>query len=259
MKAGLDTGEAHLPAVVCLHSLFLSPRMFDELVERGAGQFRFIRPEFPGQGSRVDEPSAVVTMDECADDLIRTIEALGLTSVAIVGQSMGGDVAVRVAARRPDLVRALVFSGSSVRAEKRTINWSTRAASVITKRRGFGGPAVNNILGFMFGETTRTAPERRHIIDQWGPFIRRLSPNLVWAVRGVTERKSAVHLLPLIKAPTLVINGLEDPVRPDAWATEVTDGITGATQLRIPDAGHSTILERPDIVIPAILEFLSAH
>lgn len=259
MKAGLDTGESHLPAVVCLHSLFLDPSMFDELVRQGAGQFRFVRPEFPGQCSRVLEASSVVTMDECADDLLDTIESLGLTSVALVGQSMGGDVAVRVAARRPDLIRTLVFSGSSVRAEKRTLGWSTRLASVVIKRTGFKRPAVKNILGFMFGKTTHTDPARRHIIDRWEAVISGLSPNLVWAVRGVTERESATHLLNSVKAPTLVINGLEDPVRPDAWATEVADGIAGATQLRIRDAGHSTILERPDIVVPAILDFLAAH
>ena len=46
-----DTGEADLPVVVCLHSLFLDHTMFDDLVAGAAGRFRLVRPDFRGQGA----------------------------------------------------------------------------------------------------------------------------------------------------------------------------------------------------------------
>jgi 3-oxoadipate enol-lactonase len=113
----LDTGETDLPPVICLHSLFLDPSSFDGLVAAGKGRFRFVRPTFPGQGTRTDETVGTVTMNDCAADVISSLDELGITRYALIGQSMGGDVAVRIAASRPAAVNALVFVGSSVRAE----------------------------------------------------------------------------------------------------------------------------------------------
>ena len=97
-----DTGEVDLPVVVCLHSLFIDHTMFDELVAAAAGRFRMVRPDFRGQGANPDA-TELVTMDQCADDILDLLDRLGLERVHVVAQSMGGDVAVRVAARRPEV------------------------------------------------------------------------------------------------------------------------------------------------------------
>ena len=71
----IDTAETDLDAVLCLHSLFLSPRMFDDLIAAGAGRYRFIAPEFLGQESRVDgATSRVVTMEEATEDVWRIVD-----------------------------------------------------------------------------------------------------------------------------------------------------------------------------------------
>lgn len=101
-----DTGERDLPPVVCLHSLFLDGTMFDGLVERARGQFRVIRPDFRGQGSNAPALGDIVTMDDCADDVLALIEAMKLPPVNLVAASMGGDVAVHMVAGRTDLFRS---------------------------------------------------------------------------------------------------------------------------------------------------------
>ena len=93
-----DTGEADLPVVVCLHSLFLDHTMFDDLVAGAAGRFRLVR-RLPRPGSQ-HAADDTVTMDDCADDIVDVIDDLGVERVHVVAQSMGGDVAVRVATRR---------------------------------------------------------------------------------------------------------------------------------------------------------------
>ncbi len=108
-----DTGESDLPIVLCLHSCFLDGSMFDGLVRAAAGKFRVVRPDFRGQGKSAIEDVDIITMDKCADDMAALIEHMGLRSINVMAQSMGGDVAFRLIARHQELFRSLVVAGSS--------------------------------------------------------------------------------------------------------------------------------------------------
>lgn len=250
-----DTGEAELPAVVCLHSLFLDHTMFDQLVAAAAGRFRMVRPDFRGQGANPDA-TETVTMDQCADDIVRLLDRLGLERVHVVAQSMGGDVAVRVAARRPDAVDRLVLIGSSARDEPPEHLEAFRPIADEVARRGIADGLLDTTTQIMFGETCRSDPTRAGMVAQWRAHFAALSPGVAHAIRGVVERPSAVSVLPSITATTLVINGGEDDVRPPEWSHELIDGIPHARLWTLPTSGHSVILEQPDIVIERVLNFL---
>lgn len=251
-----DTGEPDLPAVVCLHSLFLDHTMFDAFTAAAVHRFRVIRPEFRGQG-RNGDASRTVTMDDCADDVVLLLDALGLERVHVVAQSMGGDVAVRVAARRPDLVDRLVFLGSSVRAEPAEQLAVFRPIADAVSVDGFVGDIHEMVVQIMLGESCRHDPERAEVTEKMRTDIAALRPGLHHAVRGVVERDSGAHLLSQVMASTLVISGQEDVARPPEWSQEVADGIEGAELWSLPKVGHSVITEQPDLVIPRLLEFLS--
>ncbi|WP_067805967.1 alpha/beta fold hydrolase [Actinomadura formosensis] len=253
----IDTGESQLSPVLCLHSLFLDPRSFDGLVAAGAGRFRFIAPEFPGQAGRLDEADATVTMDQCADDVLALVDRLGLTSVSIVGQSMGGDVAVRIAARRPELVGKLVLMGSSAGAETDENRDLFGAFVDRFEREGFTPEVVDFVKGILFAATVLNDPARSDIHETWTRRLGELSPRLAHAARGVVQRESALALLPLITARTLIISGTQDRARPPAWSDEMFEAIANAELWRIKTAGHSPCLEDPDAVIPRVLEFLA--
>ncbi|WP_165966543.1 alpha/beta hydrolase [Actinomadura sp. 7K507] len=253
----IDTGESHLSPLLCLHSLFLDPRAFEGLVAAGAGRFRFIAPEFPGQAGRLDEADATVTMDQCTDDMLALIDRLGLASVSIVGQSMGGDVAVRMAARRPGLVGKLVLMGSSAGAETDENRDLFGAFVDRFEREGFTPEDVEFVKGILFAATVLNDPERSDIHKTWTERLGELSPRLAHAARGVVQRESALDLLPLITARTLIISGTQDQARPPAWSDEMFEAIPDAELWRIKTAGHSPCLEAPDTVIPRVLEFLA--
>lgn len=108
-----DTGEAELPVILCLHSCFLDGTMFDGLVREAAGKFRVVRPDFRGQGKSRIHDADIITMDMCADDMVALVEKMGLKSINVMAQSMGGDVAFRLISRRQELFRSLVVAGSS--------------------------------------------------------------------------------------------------------------------------------------------------
>ncbi|WP_113703338.1 alpha/beta fold hydrolase [Nonomuraea lactucae] len=252
----LDTGEHDLPAVVCLHSLFLGPHMFDRLVASGKGRFRFLQPTFPGQGDRIDEATAPVTMDDCVEDLASALERAGVRRYSLVAQSMGGDVAVRLAASNPDAVEALVLIGTSVRAEPPEQMAEFRAVADHIEEAGFDAGMQQVVLEIMLGASTRSDPAKQELVDEFRRQFAALPARLHHAARGVIEREDATGLLASITAPTLVVNGEEDVVRPPAWSADMVRGISGARQVELKGVGHSPTLEAPEVVLPLVLGFL---
>ncbi|WP_051790884.1 alpha/beta fold hydrolase [Amycolatopsis jejuensis] len=252
----LDTGEPHLFPVLCLHSLFLDPRAFDGLAEAGRGRFRFVAPDLPGQAGRVGEADSTITMDEVAEDVLGLAGDLGLTRIALVGQSMGGDVAVRIAARVPGLVERLVLMGSSACAESPDNAAAFGAMADSVAAQGFEDQTVDELMGILFARSVLDDPARHDVHVVWRTRLTELEPRLVHAARGVVERPDVTSLLPLISAPTLIVSGVEDLVRPAAWSDEMFDAIPDAELWRIKGAGHSPLIEAPDRVIARVLDFL---
>lgn len=253
----LDTGEKDLRAVVCLHSLFLDPRMFDGLVEAGRGRFRFLRPEFLGQVNRLDDVVKTVTMDEATADIRRAIDELGPEVVSVVAASMGGDVAIRLASDRPALIDRLVLMGSSARGEPADQLADFEAVTDQVEEHGFTPEIVEVVMGILFGASTLADASRTDIHGLWKGRIGALSPKLAHAVRGVVQRESALELCSLVQPATLVISGTEDKARPPRWSDEMFDRIPDAQLWRLKRAGHSPLLEAPSLVIPRVLEFLA--
>lgn len=252
-----DTGEAHLPVILCLHSCFLDGRMFDQLVQVAHGKFRVVRPDFRGQGRSAVDDVDIITMDQCADDMAALIEVLGLTSINVMAQSMGGDVAFRLIARHPAHFRSLIVAGSSACAEPpeqgaRFAQWVVDAGE-----RGFVGEILDMTMEVMFGKSTRSNPEKQALVTFWRKRIEALPKALRPAMKGVMHRESSLALLPSIHLPVLIICGEEDLPRPPAWSDEMLRELPNAQLMRLRKIGHSPTLEAPEQVLPAILAFFS--
>jgi len=250
-----DTGEANLPVVLCLHSCFLDGTMFEGLVQAAAGKFRVIRPDFRGQGKSALDDVDIITMDMCADDIEALIERMELSSINVMAQSMGGDVAFRLIARRQELFRSLVVAGSSACGEPpeqgaRFAQWVVDAGE-----QGFVGDILDMTMEVMFGKTTRNNPAKQELVAYWRDRIEALPKSLRPAMKGVMHRESSVELLSSIKIPVLIINGEEDMPRPPAWSDEMKRELPNSKLMRLSKIGHSPTLEAPELVLPAIIDF----
>ncbi|MCF8483555.1 MAG: alpha/beta hydrolase [Rhodospirillum sp.] len=255
-----DTGETDLPVVLCLHSLWLDRTMFDDFVVAAKGKYRVIRPDFRGQGQSAPATEEIVTMEDCAADIEALLDSSRLKGIHVVAQSMGGDVALRVAAKRSDLIASLTMLGSSARGEPpEQLEWVNTWLDSAIGDGGFKGENLEILFAVMFGETTRKAGTRQDMLDRWRDYMEAGTLSLWPAIRGVIERKSVVDLLPSIKQPALIFSGTEDMPRPPAWADEVMAGLPNATLRRLDKIGHSPILEAPEQVIPRIMAFLDSQ
>ncbi|OUL99458.1 alpha/beta fold hydrolase [Variovorax sp. JS1663] len=250
-----DTGEQHLPIILCLHSCFLDGTMFDELVQAAEGRFRVVRPDFRGQGRSAIEDVDIITMDQCADDMEALIELMGLSSINVMAQSMGGDVAFRLIARRQELFRSLIVAGSSACSEPADQGALFAQWVVDAGNHGFTGEILEMTMRVMFGETTRADPAKQAMVSYWRERIASLPKALRPAMKGVMHRESSVELLPSIHIPVLIINGEEDMPRPPAWSDQMKANLPNSKLIRLKKIGHSPTLEAPEQVLPEIVGF----
>jgi pimeloyl-ACP methyl ester carboxylesterase len=244
------------PAVVLLHEGIADSRMWDAQVEALAPRHRVVRLDFRGFGRSEPPPGAYSN----GRDVVGLLDALRIDRAALVGASMGGNVAVQVAVAHPERVSALVLVASALAdhdwSEEVRRAWSEEeeafergdldAAVEVNLRTWVDGPGrspedVDPALRERVGEMQRRALELYR--EDVGP-EEPLTPD-------------APGRLGEIRAPTLVVVGDADVADMLDIAERLATGIPGARKVVVPGAAHAVPMEKPDEVSRAILEFLA--
>ncbi len=106
----IDEGRG--PVLLFLHHFGGAGRSWRAVVDRLSNDYRCIAPDLPGFGSIADHPGPF-TLSASADWIVRLTERLALGEYRLVGHSMGGKIALAVAARRPSGLRGLILLAPS--------------------------------------------------------------------------------------------------------------------------------------------------
>jgi 2-succinyl-6-hydroxy-2,4-cyclohexadiene-1-carboxylate synthase len=100
------------PPVTLLHGFTQSGRSWRELISHMPEGWKWIVPDLRGHGQTVTSPGAPCSMEACMEDLVALWEELDLGRTHLVGYSMGGRLALHVAARRPERLLSLLTIGA---------------------------------------------------------------------------------------------------------------------------------------------------
>lgn len=246
-----DTGGEGEP-ILFIHGLMLASPSWDTQVARLRQSHRVITFDLRGQGLS-EKTTDKLDLDSLAEDAATLIDALGLVSAHVVAFSMGTFIALRLAARRQDLVRSLTLIGPSAEAEE--VSNMPRHRALIAFVRLFGTWAVTGaLMKILFGTSFLGDPTRAAERHHWQGVLRSLPRSLHRA--AAAGRKAIVDLLPGIHIPTLVVSGEEDrPISP-ARARRVHAGIVGSRFVAVPGTGHAVMIERPDLFNTLLGDFL---
>lgn len=106
---GQRFGPSTAPLVIGLHGLSLNMKAFDFLGERLGDAFQLVALDLRGRGNSPPTPPGTYGWDNHALDAFAVAEALGAERFSIIGQSMGGAVAMKAAELDPDRLRAVVL------------------------------------------------------------------------------------------------------------------------------------------------------
>ena len=247
--AGADT-------IVFVHGLLWSGRMFDDQVQALKDRYRCITIDLRGQGqSEVTQTG--YDIDTLSEDVAAIIEALELNPCHFLGLSMGGFIGLRLAIRRPKLLKSLMLLETSADPEPKENIGQYRLLNLVARWFGLGIVATR-VMPIMFGEKFLNDPLRK---NQKGKWQERMIANhrigITRAVKGVITRSGVYDQIDKISVPTLIIVGDQDTATPLEKSKRMYARIQGAELVVIPGAGHTSTVEEPEAVNQAIDEFLS--
>ncbi|MCU1280693.1 MAG: Alpha/beta hydrolase fold protein [bacterium] len=261
---GVDGVELHYeergsgPAVLFSHGLLWSGAMFDAQVAALSSSFRCIAYDHRGQGRSATSP-APYDMERLASDAATLIEKLGATPCHFVGLSMGGFVGIRLAARRPELLRSLTLVESAADGEPRWNVPKYRAMALIMRTFGIR-PLVGAVMKIMFGRTFLRDAARAPLRDKMRGELLALDPARVEAaLDAVIRRRPILDELSRIATPTQVLHGDEDRAIVMPRAQQMARAIAGARLVVIPRAGHTSSVEEPEAITRALAAFFETH
>jgi pimeloyl-ACP methyl ester carboxylesterase len=233
------------------HGLFMSSNSYREQLRYFAGRYRVVAYDHRGHG-RSSVPWSGYDMDTIAEDAAQLIEHLG-APVHFAGLSMGGFVGIRLAARRPQLLRSLVLMATS--ADDQPGNKA--AAHVVTTGlvRTFGlKPIAKQSVRAMYGQPyLRNRDRSQAALD----YVRSLPKSMWRPMAAVADRPSVASELGRISVPTLVVVGDCDTLLPPQHSLRLAAGIPNAKLVRIPNTGHLISDENPKALNIAIDRFLA--
>jgi pimeloyl-ACP methyl ester carboxylesterase len=249
------------PPLVLVHGLGGGAANWVGVVPRLMERFRLLVPDLPGHGGSDPLPAAA-SIDPFAERVAQLAEREEMLPAAVVGHSFGGLVALRLALRRPEDVRALVLAASA------GVSTATRRIERLLTIAAFVRP------GRMYARfrdlIARNAALRYIVFGYWGASDPpALAPEVVEGflepTRLHTDTASAARVLvaddprtqlELVRCPTLVLWGSRD------HQVAVADAFEYARRLRaelrvVADCGHLLIGERPDACAAAVEDFLA--
>jgi pimeloyl-ACP methyl ester carboxylesterase len=222
----------------------------DALTEAG---FRVVVVDQIGYG-KSSKPLLDYSIDFHADNTVALLAHLGVERAAMIGHSMGGMVATRVAYAHPEVTSHLVL----VNPIGLTMPETTRETA----------PPTRADLDRDYAAALRTI--RGHVLEWQDEYLEYVRIHYGWTLSGDWPRLALIRALnfhgirtdpvvpnwPQIQAPTLFISGREDGPDFPERARNAVDVIPNAELVLLPGVGHNPHWEAPDALHPPMIEFL---
>ncbi len=219
------------PVIVLVHGQIISSLYMVPTAERLASEFRVFAPDLPGFG-RSEKPDRILCVPELAEALGEWMDAIQLPRAALVGNSLGCQIAVDLAVRRPELIEALVLAGPTIDPEARTAS-----SQIIRWLRDWPGERPSLAVA--------------HLRDFARAGVRRSLGTFRCTLADRIEEK-----LPRVQARTLVVRGARDTIVPQRWAEEVTRLLPRAELIVVPNGPHCMNYSTPGPFSRIVASFL---
>ncbi len=245
----LVDGPADAPVVVLANSIGSTHRMWDAQLPALAERYRVIRFDNRGHGES-PVPPGPYTIDDLAGDEVALLDRLGVADAHLVGLSLGGMMAMTVAAAHPERVRSLGLLCTSALLGPPEM-WRDRARTAREQGMGALGPAgVARWLSEPFSK------EHPDVVARVQAMLEATPPEGYAAACAAIEQMDLRDRLPSITAPTMAIAGSEDPATPPEHLRAIAETIPGARLEVLDGAAHMATVEQPEQVTALLLAHL---
>ena len=246
------TGAAGRPVVMLSHSLGLDHGMWDPQAADLEPHFQVLRYDLRGHGAS-DAPVGEYSIELLAKDALAiadAVGAVGTTSLAFCGLSIGGMIGQWLGAHAPNRITHLVLANTTARLADPSL-METRRKTVLAE----GMTAVTDAALRRFFSPAAVEADAPHVASARRTLLATDPVGYAGCCAAVRDLDQAA-LLGTIRTPTLVISGDRDESMPwDGHGRVLSTSIPGAQAVRLP-AAHVSNLERPRSFTAALFDFL---
>lgn len=208
--------------LLLLHGLSGSSRWWSRNIPELSRHYRLLVPDLIGFGR--SRAASLPPIDEAAALLGEWMDSMELGPVVVVGHSMGGQIAIHLAAADPSRLEKLVLIDSAGIPRNLSVSTALRFAAEVAPLWRWGDP---RFLPVIAGDAWAAGP--------------RVLMRAVWHI----VRDDVRPLLPRITVPTLILWGERDTLVPlsDAW--KLREGLPDARIVVLRGAAHNPMVDRP--------------
>lgn len=244
----IDGPDDGAPLVFC-NSLGTDFRLWDPVMPHLPQGLRILRFDKRGHGLSTCPP-APYTMGQLVSDAEKLMEMNGFRDALFVGLSIGGMIAQGLAAKRLDLIRAIVLSNTGAKIATRQA-WADRIAAVAS-----GGieSLADAVMERWFSDAFRAGPD----LEMWRNMLVR-QPDAGYA--GCSAAIAGTDFFTTtaaLRLPCLGIAGDADGSTPPDLVRETTDLVPGSQFHLIRGAGHLPCVEKPEEFADVLSKFMHA-
>lgn len=231
--------------VVMVHGNTGSGRWFERVMDLPG--FEAIALDMPNFG-RSEALPGKLTIDAYADTVAEFISALGLQRPVLVAHSLGGAVAISLAARNPSLLRALVLVDSAAPSGLVTPEDRHPLIESMRTNRDFLSAALSAVV-----PTLKDKELFQVLVDDAALMA---APAWIGNARALGAFDYIGRCASFAR-PVLVLWGRKDAIITEAMARETAAAFPKARLVILEDVGHSVIVEDPSTITKLLVEFLS--
>ena len=240
------------PPLLLLHGLGGDHTVWNAVVPHLKEGHSVLAPDLRGHGRSPSPAGSTYSFTELAGDVWKTLDDRSIEKVDLVGLSAGGFLALRLALDHPERIRRLVVIGAAAHCDNHTRAVGERWAEVY-RDEGFDAYSLRLLKDLFYPdwieahlEVADAFRDKLRAVDLRGPIQWALSVR-TFDLRGRLGR---------LKAPTLIIHGVDDQVVDSAHARLLRVSIPGAELKLMPQTGHLPPVERPEATAQAIREWI---
>ena len=243
------------PACLLLHGIGNYGRYWDFFADAVAGRLRLVAPDARGHGES-GRPAAGYAPDEFVADALAVLDALTIDRALVVGHSMGGTHAIRLASAHPERVERLVVVDAGPEPMAEGAERARRLSLERPERFEYADEALAYLRRTSPGYSEEVYANRMRWLfrEDAGDFVWRSSRDALAAIMSGARRDDLWDALRAIRCPVLVVRG----TRSNVLSAEVTERMVKTVadgRLLELDAGHNVALDRPHELADAIVVF----
>jgi 3-oxoadipate enol-lactonase len=237
--------------LVLIHGLGGDLHVWDADVPVFARHHRVLRFDVRGCGAS-EKPAGPYSPVLFARDAEALLAACGIIQAHVLGISMGGVIAQRLALDFPARVRSLILVSTSSEVGKQSVAmWQWLADRI--EREGFDASTADASHAF----SPRFATAHSEVIADLSRRIAANDPRAYAAAARAVSDYNWTDDLRRVLAPTLILQALDDQLTPPGGSVKMSRALPHSRLLMIAEAGHNLPLEQPTLFHDTVLAFLA--